>query len=89
MLKLGPGDLSNSYGVEISDPTVQNAIDYVIEKANAAGIPVGAPAATVEESVTYIRRGVKLISFSSDLMLLRGVGTRSLKEIRDALGQKG
>lgn len=89
VLKLGPGDLSDSYGVEISDPIVQNAIDYVIEKANAAGIPVGAPAATVEESVAYIRRGVKLISFSSDLMLLRGVGTRSLKEIREALGQKG
>ena len=89
VLKLGPGDLSDSYGVEISDPLVQNAIDLVIEKGNAAGIPVGAPAATVEEAVAYIRRGVKLISFSSDLMLLRAVGTRSVKEIRQALAQKG
>lgn len=89
VLQVGPGDLSDSYGLEISDPVVQNAMDYVVQKAAAAGIPVGVPAATPEEAVSYIRRGFKLINFSSDLMLLRSIGTRSLREIHDALGQEG
>lgn len=84
-IHLGPGDLAESYGREVSDPVVQSAMDYVVEKAAAAGIPVGAPAATPREAAAYIRRGFRLISFSSDLALLRGVGIRSLQEIKAAL----
>lgn len=87
-LHIGPGDLAESYGLPISDHTVQLAIDRVIEKAALAGVPVGAPAAAVDEAVSYIRRGIQMISFSSDLMLLRSIGTKSIDEIKKAVSLK-
>ena len=84
-IHLGPGDLSESYGTPASSQTVQRAIDHVIERCAGVGIPVAAPAATPEEAVTLIQRGVNMIDLSSDLMLLRAVGRSTLDSIAGAL----
>ena len=82
-LHVGPGDLSESYGCAVKDPVVQQAMDFVVKKAEAAGIPVAVPAATVPEAVAYLERGFRIISFSSDLMLLQSVCRKSLEEMRE------
>ena len=88
-LHVGPGDLSESYGCPIASRTVQDALDLVVRKASLCGVPVGVPAATVDEAADFINRGFRLISFSSDLMLLRSICSASLKEIKQRTGQGG
>ena len=80
-LHLGPGDLSESYQCEMRDPVLQNAMDMVIEEAHRARIPVFAPAANVQQARDYIKRGIDVISYSSDLALLREAGSQAVQKI--------
>jgi 4-hydroxy-2-oxoheptanedioate aldolase len=84
-IHIGPGDLSESFGQPINSGAVQGAMDYVVKTATKVGIPVAAPAATAEEAVSLIRRGFRIISFSSDLALLRSTCSKALGEIRSKL----
>ena len=84
-LHIGPFDLAESYGASVHDKTVQQAIDTVLEKATAVGVPVATVSATPEEAARNLRKGFRMISFSSDLALLKSAGTRALEQIRSAL----
>jgi len=81
-LHLGPGDLSESFGYPIDSSLVQSEIDTVFTIANQAKIPVAIPAATVNEAKDYIDRGANIISFSSDLALLKATCEHAIREIK-------
>lgn len=84
-IHLGPGDLAESYGFPVGHKAVQDAIDLVLAKAAEAGVPVGTVSANPGEAVQNLRRGFRMISYSSDLMLLREAGSRAIEQIREAL----
>jgi|LSQX01.3.fsa_nt_gb 2-keto-3-deoxy-L-rhamnonate aldolase RhmA len=81
-LHLGPGDLSESLGCPVNSSLVQSQIDAVFKIANQARIPVAIPAATVDEAKDYISRGANIISFSSDLALLKATCEHAIREIK-------
>lgn len=84
-LHIGPGDLAESYQVPVYDRMVQDAIDHIFNTANAANVPVGIPAATTAEAKDYIVRGARIISFSSDLAILKDACIGALKEMKQQL----
>ncbi len=88
-IHLGPGDLSESLGVPMGDKKLQDALDYVYALSKKTGVPVAAPVATVEEGLNHLRRGARMLSFSSDLALLRGISEQSLKAFAGGIAGGG
>ena len=84
-LHMGPGDLSESYGVALNDKVLLDAMALVLKKATDAGVPVGIVAATPEEAICRIKDGYRMISYSSDLMLISGACRSAMEKIRTAL----
>lgn len=76
---IGPADLSTSYGVpgDVSNSRVADAIALVIERARAAGLPLGTIAADAGGVVSWNRRGVPLIALSST------TGFRAVRSVID------
>jgi 4-hydroxy-2-oxoheptanedioate aldolase len=68
ILFVGPGDLSNSYGVsmQFDHPLVQNAIDRVASTAAKAGKWWGIPTATPEAAQEALDRGARMITCGGD-----------------------
>lgn len=79
---LGPADLSASYGVigQTKHPTVQRAIDTVIEKTRAAGKTVGTVCKDAAGAKELVARGVNYVSLDSDQGLLGQLAARYVKE---------
>jgi 2-keto-3-deoxy-L-rhamnonate aldolase RhmA len=66
---LGPWDLSASLGVmgQVEHPIVVQAIETVVAKARAAGIPVGTgTGALADFAVSMARRGIQWIQLGND-----------------------
>ena len=66
---LGPWDLSASLGLmgQVEHPTVVQAIETVVARARAAGIPVGTGTGALPDyAVTMARRGIQWIQLGND-----------------------
>ena len=86
---IGPADLSFSMGLpmQIRHPKVQAAIQTVIERCNAAGVPVGAwIGETVEEKASYMARGLNFLIAGADVEWLLQGGEATLRGLRAATG---
>ncbi len=70
---LGTGDLSSSYGVpgQMTHPIVRSAAERVIAACRARGIPMGVNAEDPQAARYWIDQGIQLISYSSDLGMIR------------------
>ena len=70
---LGTGDLSSSYGVpgQMTHPIVRSAAERVIAACRARGIPMGVNAEDPTAARYWIDQGIQLISYSSDLGMIR------------------
>jgi 2-keto-3-deoxy-L-rhamnonate aldolase RhmA len=70
---LGTGDLSSSYGVpgQMTHPIVRSAAERVIAACRAHGIPMGVNAEDPQAARYWIDQGIQLISYSSDLGMIR------------------
>ena len=70
---LGTGDLSSSYGVpgQMTHPIVRSAAERVIAACRARGIPMGVNAEDPKAARYWIDQGIQLISYSSDLGMIR------------------
>jgi len=83
---IGPYDLSGAMGVlgQLDDPTLNKAIDVVIEKTRAAGKYVGAGMRTDPDyAMSMARRGVQWMQVGSDFgFMVRGMDniTKSVRE---------
>jgi 4-hydroxy-2-oxoheptanedioate aldolase len=86
---LGPADLSASYGVigQTKHPTVQRAIDQVIEKTRAAGKNVGTVCKDSTGARELVKRGVNYLSLDSDQGLLAQIAARYVSDFATALGR--
>jgi 2-keto-3-deoxy-L-rhamnonate aldolase RhmA len=82
-IHIGPGDLSET----ITDPKeLQKTLDYIVATARKAGIPVASVSATVEGAVALIKSGVSMVSYSSDLMLLKAAAEKAVTAFREGCG---
>lgn len=81
---IGPGDLAQSLGHldNPSHPTVQAAIDRVIEVANRTGKPWGLPVGTPADCRRYMDRGGLLMALGSDTRFIRAGAMQMLKDVR-------
>jgi 2-keto-3-deoxy-L-rhamnonate aldolase RhmA len=79
---IGPGDLSMTMGLKMTDPEVQTAIEEVLKKAKAAGVPVG----TVWEDAVGARRligkGYDFLLVSNDTGMLAKSAMSLIDEIK-------
>ncbi len=86
---IGPNDLSGTTGLfrQHSHPTNKGAVDTLIARAKAAGVPVCLGVTTKPaEQKELTARGVRLLLVTSDLELLAGGAREALQNNRNALG---
>jgi 2-keto-3-deoxy-L-rhamnonate aldolase RhmA len=86
---LGPNDLSGTTGLfrQHAHPTNKGAVDKVIARANAAGVPVCLGVNTKPaEQKELIARGVRLLLVTSDMELIAGGARNSLEDNKRAIG---
>lgn len=88
---IGPNDMSGTAGLfrQTSHPTITGAIDTIIAKASARGIPVCLGVNTPPaDQRRWSERGVRLLLATSDIELLAGGGKSILAANRAALDGK-
>jgi 4-hydroxy-2-oxoheptanedioate aldolase len=86
---IGPNDLSGTTGHfrQLQHPANKAAVDKIIARAHAAGVPVCLGVnSKPEEQRELIRRGVRILLVTSDLELLAGGARRALEANREAIG---
>jgi 2-dehydro-3-deoxyglucarate aldolase len=78
---IGPSDLAASHGHlgDASHPAVQAAMRTVIERARAAGVPVGILAPVEADARRYLDMGVTMVAVGSDQGLFRAA-TQALRD---------
>jgi 2-keto-3-deoxy-L-rhamnonate aldolase RhmA len=79
-IHIGPGDLAET----IPDPDeLKRALDYIVATARKARIPVASVAANIKEALKLVECGVSMVSYSSDLMLLKGMAGQVVSTFRE------
>jgi 4-hydroxy-2-oxoheptanedioate aldolase len=70
---IGTGDLSSSYGVpgEMTHPIVIEAAERVLEACRARGLFAAINAEEPEVAARWAERGVQIIAYSSELLMIR------------------
>ena len=79
---IGPGDLSMTMGMKMTDAEVQNAIEEVLKKAKAAQVPVGTVASDAGGARRLIEKGYDFILVSNDTGMLAKTAMSLIDEIR-------
>jgi 4-hydroxy-2-oxoheptanedioate aldolase len=83
-LFIGPADLAAALGHlgNPGNPDVQTAIQRAIGRIRAAGKPCGIFAASPEDAMRSVARGVSLCAVGSDVGLLATQGSKVLSQLR-------
>lgn len=84
---IGPGDLSLSMGVPGGDERVVAAVDQVVARAVAAGVPVGTVVPNVEAARERAAQGCDFLMISNDTGMLRSAATAALTSHREAVAR--
>jgi 2-keto-3-deoxy-L-rhamnonate aldolase RhmA len=87
---IGPNDLSGTTGLfrQHAHPTNKGAVDRIIARAKAAGVPVCLGINTKPaEQAELIERGVTILLATSDVELMAGGARAVLETNRTAIGQ--
>ena len=79
---IGPGDLSMTMGMKMTDPEVQSAIEEVLKKAKVAQVPVGTVAADGAGARRLIEKGYDFILVSNDTGMLAKTAMSLIDEIK-------
>ena len=84
---IGTGDLSSSYGVpgQMTHPIIVEAAERVLAACRARGIFVAINAEEPEVAAHWAERGVQIIAYSSELLMIR----RQAKALFDFLAARG
>lgn len=85
---IGPNDLSVALGVpgRLDAPEMTSACDRVITTALDAKVAVGYQAFSVAEATDYIRRGVRYLSYSTDVNALIDRAAEAADNLRSVVG---
>jgi len=87
MCLIGPNDLTLSLGANSRhDPIVVAAIERVIAACDAAGIASGIHIADVEELGMWMRKGMRMITCSSDTGFLSSSAVQVVQALRALVG---
>lgn len=79
---IGPGDLSMTMGMKMTDPEVQGAIEKVFKKAKAARVPVGTVAADGGGARRLAGKGYDFILVSNDTGMLAKTAMALIDDIK-------
>ena len=79
---VGPGDLSMTMGMTMTDPEVQSAIEEVLKKAKTARVPVGTVAADAAGGRRLIDKGYDFLLVSNDTGMLAKSAMALIDEIK-------
>jgi 2-keto-3-deoxy-L-rhamnonate aldolase RhmA len=79
---IGPGDLSMTMGMKMTDPEVQSAIETVLKKAKAAQVPVGTVAGDAAGARRLIEKGYDFILVSNDTGMLAKTAMALIDDIK-------
>ena len=88
VLWVGPNDLSESLGHlgQTDHPEVLSAIEKIIDTCLEAGIFFGMTLPpNLRNAEKWLKRGLRLVSYSNDIELIVGGASRGVKDIRDLL----
>lgn len=79
---IGPGDLSMTMGLKMTDPEVQGAIEDVFKKAKAAQVPVGTVSSDAAGARRLVDKGYDFLLVSNDTGMLAKSAMALIDEIR-------
>ena len=84
---IGPEDLSISMGFpgQTKDPVVVEAIEKVIASAQKHGVVAGIHMGNIEALKQWMKKGMRLIMYSSDLGFIMDAGSEGLRQLRHAV----
>ena len=88
---VGPGDLSIDLGVpgQSDHPVVIQAIDRVLESCERHNVVPGIHLNNADPLVEWIRKGARMITWSTDIWMLRLSGSQALGQLREAAAAYG
>jgi 2-keto-3-deoxy-L-rhamnonate aldolase RhmA len=83
---IGPADLSMTLGLngDASHPKAVEAINTIVAKANAAGMPFGT-GRPMDDQFEWARRGARILAMGDDEMFIQQGALRSLAEFKQKL----
>lgn len=88
---IGPGDLSISLGLpgQPDHPQVLQAIDRVLAACEKYHVVPGIHLNNVDRLVEWLRRGMRMVAWSTDVWMLLNSGTEAVRRLRsEAAGSK-
>ena len=87
---VGPSDLSVSLGIpgEISHPDEVNAINRVVDVCQKHAIAPGIHMSNLEMLKAWIEKGMRFVTFSSDVDLLSGAAADGLAQLKKVIEKK-
>ena len=87
---IGPSDLSLALGCTPTfddlDPKAAQAVDHILERANAHGVVAGIHNGTPEAALRRIAKGFRFVTISSDARLMAAGSQQVLAAMRKGLG---
>ena len=89
VLFLGPGDLSNSYGVpgQVNHPLVQDALKKLCKVAEENGKVAGTFVGNHEQAIRAIDLGVQYLVYDNDVAFFAKGAKSVLEELRNSLSK--
>lgn len=86
---VGHYDLTLSMGIpgQFEHPRFLDAVDRVIEACAKYGVAPGILPADVDTAIEWIRRGFRMIAYSTDIRLYMNAGREALQRIRREIGK--
>jgi 2-keto-3-deoxy-L-rhamnonate aldolase RhmA len=87
---VGPADLSVSLGIpgQVTHPDEIQAIDRVVEVCQAQGITPGIHMSNLEMLAAWIKKGMRFVTFSSDVDLLARSAADSLVQLKKVIKKR-
>ena len=84
---VGPADLSTSMGMagQIEDPRFLQAVHRVIEVAKEHGVIPGIHTDSLKAATYWMKQGMKLIGFGTDIKLILEISKNSVRELRTVI----
>lgn len=90
---IGPSDLSLALGCTPTfddlDPKAAQAVDYILERANAHGVVAGIHNGSPEAALRRIAKGFRFVTISSDARLMAAGSQQVLAAMRKGLAPGG
>ena len=88
---VGPTDLSVAMGVpgQQDHPKMQAAVEKVIGACKNAGVVPAIHTNILDQGVFWARKGMRLVSFNSELGLLGSMGTVAARSLRESFSASG